>query len=112
MKTSAPFLIAAASLLAAASTAFAQAPAADPAMDKLLKDNNCLSCHATDKKLVGPSYKAVAEKYAKDKDAQKNLAAKMVKGGSGVWGPIPMPAAAQLKTEDAEKLAKWILAVK
>jgi cytochrome c len=71
-----------------------------------------MACHAIDKKLVGPAYKDVAAKYAKDKDAAKRLADKIVKGGSGVWGPVPMPANTQVSPAEAETLAKWVLTVK
>jgi len=67
---------------------------------------------AIDKKLVGPSYKDVAAKYAGQKDAADKLAAKIIKGGSGVWGPVPMPANAQVNPEEAKKLATWVLATK
>ncbi|HSI53559.1 MAG TPA: c-type cytochrome, partial [Ramlibacter sp.] len=66
---------------------------------------NCMACHAIDKKLVGPSYKEVAAKYAGQKDAVDKLAAKIVKGGSGVWGAVPMPANAQVNDAEAKKLA-------
>src|ERR1043165_3177265 len=64
------------------------APAAF-ANQELAQKKNCMACHALDKKLVGPAYKDVAAKYAKDKDAYKKLADKILKGGSGVWGPVP-----------------------
>ena len=70
---------------------------------------NCMACHAVEKKLVGPSYKDVANKYAGQGDAVNKLAAKIVKGGSGVWGPIPMPANNQVSEAEAQKLATWIL---
>lgn len=82
------------------------------ASPELAKSKNCMACHATDKKLVGPAYKDVAAKYANDKDAVKKLAEKIIKGGSGVWGPVPMPANTQVSQADAETLAKWILTVK
>ena len=68
--------------------------AAAPAMADLAlaKAKNCMACHAVDKKLVGPSFKDVAGKYASQKDATDKLAAKILKGGGGVWGPLPMPA--------------------
>ncbi|MDA8520033.1 c-type cytochrome [Acidovorax sp. NCPPB 4044] len=75
----------------------------------LATSKNCMACHAVDKKLVGPSYKDVAAKYAGQKDAVDKLAAKIMKGGSGVWGPVPMPANAQVNEADAKKLAAWIL---
>jgi len=73
---------------------------------------NCMACHAVDKKLVGPSYKDVAAKYAGQKDAVDKLAVKILKGGSGVWGPVPMPANAQVNEADAKKLAAWVLTQK
>lgn len=73
---------------------------------------NCMACHAVDKKLVGPAYKEVAAKYAKDKSAADKLAAKIMKGGSGVWGPVPMPANPQVNEAEAKKLAAWVLSQK
>jgi cytochrome c len=78
----------------------------------LATSKNCMACHAADKKLVGPSYKDVAAKYAGQKDAVDKLAAKIIKGGGGVWGPVPMPANAQVSEADAKKLAAWVLAQK
>ena len=73
---------------------------------------NCMACHAVDKKLVGPSYREVATKYASDKAAVDKLAAKILKGGSGVWGAVPMPANAQVNEAEAKKLAAWVLTLK
>ena len=73
---------------------------------------NCMSCHTVDKKLVGPSYKEVAVKYAGQKDAVDKLAVKIVKGGSGVWGPVPMPANTQVNDAEAKKLAAWVMSQK
>ena len=73
---------------------------------------NCMACHALDKKLVGPSYKDVAAKYAGDKTAADKLATKIQKGGAGVWGPVPMPANPQVSDAEAKKLAAWVLSVK
>ena len=73
---------------------------------------NCMACHAVDKKLVGPSYKDVAAKYAGQKDAVDKLAVKIMKGGSGVWGPVPMPANAQVNDAEAKKLAAWVMTQK
>jgi cytochrome c len=82
---------------------------ADPA---LAEKKNCMACHQTDKKLVGPSYKEVAAKYAGQKDAAAKLAEKIQKGGTGVWGQIPMPANPQVNAQEATTLANWILTVK
>ena len=94
-------------VLALAMTAAAAAPAfADLA---LATSKNCMACHAVDKKLVGPSYKDVATKYKADKSAVDKLATKIVKGGSGVWGAVPMPANPQVNEAEAKKLAAWVL---
>lgn len=89
--------------VAAVSPAFANAD--------LAKQKNCLACHATDKKLVGPAYKDVAAKYAGQKDAAAKLADKIQKGGVGVWGQVPMPAN-PVTPEEAKKLADWVLTIK
>jgi cytochrome c len=78
----------------------------------LATSKNCMACHATDKKLVGPAYKDVAAKYAGDKTAADRLATKIQKGGAGVWGPVPMPANTQVNEADAKKLAAWVLTIK
>ena len=78
----------------------------------LATKNNCMACHSVDKKLVGPAFKDVAKKYAGQKDAEAMLVTKVIKGGSGVWGAIPMPANSQLKEADAKTLVTWILALK
>mgnify|MGYP001767412125 CR=1 FL=1 len=77
---------------------------------ELAKKNNCMACHATDKKMVGPAYVDVAKKYAGDKSAAKTLATRIKAGSKGVWGPVPMPPNPNVKDADAEALAKWILA--
>ncbi|MCD2344202.1 c-type cytochrome [Ideonella azotifigens] len=89
--------------LVAASPAFAQA--------ELAAKKNCLACHAVDKKIVGPAYKDVAAKYAGQKDAVAKLADKIQKGGSGVWGPVPMPANA-VTPDEAKQLATWVMSQK
>ena len=88
--------------------------AAVPAMADLAlaTAKNCMACHAVDKKVVGPSYKEVAAKYAGQKDAVEKLAAKIIKGGAGVWGPVPMPANAQVTPDEAKKLATWVMTQK
>ena len=75
----------------------------------LAKKNACMACHAADKKIVGPSYSDVAKKYAGQADAASNLAKSIKAGGSGKWGPVPMPAQAALSDADASTLAAWIL---
>lgn len=93
--------------------AFSAASAAPAMADQALaQSKNCMACHAVDKKLVGPSFKDVAAKYAGQKDAADKLATKVIKGGSGVWGPVPMPANPQVNEADAKKLVAWVLAQK
>jgi cytochrome c len=90
------------------------ATAALPALadDALAQSKNCMACHNVDKKVVGPAYKDVAAKYKADKTAVDKLANKIIKGGSGVWGPVPMPANSQVNEAEAKKLATWILGMK
>jgi len=78
----------------------------------LAKAKNCMACHAIGSKLVGPAYKDVAAKYAGDKGAEDRLVAKVMKGGSGVWGAIPMPANPQVSEAEAHTLVKWVLSQK
>ena len=82
---------------------------ADPG---LAAKNNCMACHAVDKKLVGPSYRDIANKYRGQSDAPAKLAQKIRGGGSGVWGPIPMPPNPRLTEEEARRLADWVLSTK
>jgi len=76
---------------------------------ELAQKNACLACHAVDKKIVGPAYQDIAKKYAGQKDAEAMLIKSIKGGGSGKWGPIPMPAQAALSEEDAKTLAAWVL---
>jgi len=98
-------------ILAATLAAAAAMPAAHASAD-LAKAKACMACHTVASKLVGPSYKDVAAKYAKDAGAEARLALKIQKGSSGTWGPIPMPANPQVSDAEAKTLAKWILAQK
>ena len=78
----------------------------------LAKAKNCLACHAVANKVVGPAYKDVAAKYAGQKDAEGKLVQKVIKGGSGVWGAVPMPANTQVSDAEAHTLVKWVLSQK
>ena len=78
----------------------------------LATSKNCMSCHAVERKVLGPSFKDIAAKYKDDKKAANALATKIIKGGSGVWGPVPMPANNQVSEADAKKLAAWVLSTK
>ena len=73
------------------------------------KQNACLGCHAVNKKIVGPSFEAVAQKYQADPNAQAFLKNKIAKGGAGSWGVVPMPANAKLSDADLTLLTSWIL---
>ena len=75
----------------------------------LAKSKNCVACHHIERKMIGPAFKAIAERYAKDESAVKVLSEKIVKGGGGNWGPTPMPPQPTVSQEDAETLVKWIL---
>jgi cytochrome c len=80
--------------------------------DSLLQKNNCLACHNVNQTVVGPSFRAVANKYRGQADAADKLARKIRLGGSGVWGAMPMPAHPQIADTDAKKLAVYILNTK
>jgi cytochrome c len=102
-----------AKLMAVAIATVAATVAAPAFADQALATaKNCMACHAMDKKLVGPSYKDVAAKYAGDKAAVEKLAGKIMKGGSGIWGAVPMPANAQVTDAEAKTLAAWVMAAK
>jgi cytochrome c len=88
----------------------AAAPAV--ASEELAKKHACFACHAVDKKLVGPSYKDVAAKYRSDKGAEAKLFDKVKKGGTGVWGQIPMPPNSAVPDADIKALVKWIVSQK
>jgi cytochrome c len=78
----------------------------------LAKAKNCMACHQVQTKLVGPAFKDVGAKYAGQKDAENKLVGKVIKGGSGVWGAVAMPANPQVSEAEARNLVKWILAQK
>jgi cytochrome c551/c552 len=107
---SAPVQVAAAPSTAPAAAAPAAAAGASP--EKLLQNYGCLACHTVDKKVIGPSYKEVAAKYAGDKNAVAELAKKVKAGGQGVWGQIPMPPHPQVSDADLQTMVKYILAQK
>ena len=76
---------------------------------ELARSKNCVACHHIERKMIGPAFKAVAERYSKDESAIKVLSEKIVIGGSGNWGQMPMPPQAGVSPEEAEILVKWIL---
>jgi S-disulfanyl-L-cysteine oxidoreductase SoxD len=91
----------------AARAAPAAAPAAEPAITKTLQQHLCLTCHGMDAKIVGPALLDVSRKYAARPDAVEYLTGKIRAGGSGIWGPIPMPPQS-LPESDAQAIAKWL----
>jgi cytochrome c len=94
-------------ILGASAVAAAAAPAwSSP---ELAKKHACFACHATDKKLVGPSYKDVAGKYRGDKGAEARLFDKIKKGSQGTWGQVPMPPNAAVPDAEVRALVKWIM---
>jgi cytochrome c len=80
--------------------------------EDLIKKSGCTACHQNDKKLVGPAYQDVAAKYKGDAGAAAKLAAKVKAGGSGVWGPVPMPPHPQIKDEDIKTMIGYVLSLK
>ncbi len=98
-------LLAAAGLLAGGSAMAADGLA-------LAQKYACMSCHQVDKKVVGPAYKDVAAKYKGDKTAEAKLIEKVKKGGSGVWGTVPMPPNPQVPDADLKTIVAWVLSQK
>jgi cytochrome c len=92
----------------AAAGAVAMVPAA-MADEVMAKKYNCTACHQIDKKSVGPAYKEVAKKYKGQADAVAKLSEKVKKGGTGVWGKIPMPPNASVPDADIQKLVTWVM---
>jgi len=78
----------------------------------LARAKNCMTCHSIDHKVVGPAFKDVAAKYAGQPGAEDKLVHKVMKGGSGVWGAVPMPANTQVNEAEARTLVKWVLSLK
>ncbi|NTV95313.1 MAG: c-type cytochrome [Thiobacillus sp.] len=96
-------LIVAAALLALSGSAMAD--------QKLAQSKACLSCHQVEKKVVGPAFKDVANKYKGDAKAEEHLVNVIQNGGKGVWGNVPMPKQPSVKPEEAATLAKWVLSL-
>lgn len=97
-------------LVAALAAGLLAVPVAQ-ADEAMAKKYNCTACHQLEKKVVGPAYKEVAKKYKGQADAAAKLAEKVKKGGSGVWGPVPMPPNPAVPDGDIQKLVAWILAM-
>ena len=102
-------------MVIAAATGVALAGGANAAVDAakakaLAQSKNCLACHAVDKKLVGPAYTEISKKYKGNKDSEALLIKKVINGGGGVWGTIPMPPN-PVKEDEAKLLVEWILSL-
>jgi len=98
--------------LALLASGAAQAAIDNAKAEALMKKDGCSACHAVDKKVIGPAYVDVAAKYKDDKNAVATLSKKVKEGGSGVWGPIPMPPNAATPQADITDLVTWILTLK
>jgi cytochrome c len=96
--------------VAAASLLLAGNANANDAAKALAQKSGCLACHSVEQKVLGPAYKDVAAKY-KGKDMEAKLVAKVKAGGSGVWGPIPMPAHPQVPEQDIKTIVRWVLSL-
>jgi cytochrome c len=103
----------------APATDAAATPAAEPVAaaagkdgKALIEGSDCRTCHKDDAKLIGPAYKDVAKKYESNEKNIKMLGEKILKGGQGVWGEIPMAGHPNLSQEDAEAMVKYILTIK
>jgi cytochrome c len=79
--------------------------------EALATKSGCMACHKIDMKVVGPSYKEVAEKHKGEADAVEKLSKKVKEGGSGVWGPVPMPPHPQVKDEDIKTIVTWVMSL-
>jgi cytochrome c len=82
------------------------------ANEKLAQSSGCMTCHGIDKKIIGPAYKDVANKYRGNKGAEADLIQHVKAGSKGVWGDIPMPPNAHVKDEDVKTLVQWVLSLK
>ena len=78
----------------------------------LANSKNCMSCHHSDRKVVGPALKEIAKRYANEPLALATITTKSQKGGAGVWGVVPMPANPQVSEAEAQKLAAWVLSLR
>lgn len=103
----APAVAVAPKLAAAAPSAQGENGGKPPA--QLAVEGNCMACHGVDNKLVGPSFRQVADKYRGTPGAAALLAGRVKNGGQGVWGQIPMPANATIPEDDIRRIVGWIL---
>lgn len=96
-----------------AAASFAALLTSSPAFasPEMIKSKNCVACHHVERKMIGPAFKAVAERYGKDESAIKVLSEKIMVGGSGNWGQMPMPPQPSVSPAEADALVKWILSI-
>lgn len=99
-------------IAASAATLGLMLAAGAQADEKLAQANGCLTCHQVEKKILGPSFKDVANKYRTNKDAAAMLAKKVKEGGKGAWGEMAMPPNAHVKDADIAAIVKWTLSLK
>jgi len=83
-----------------------------PVGKDLISKSDCMSCHQEDKKIVGPSFLDIAKKYKADKKNIDYLSSKVIKGGKGVWGQIPMNAHPNLSKKNTDKIVTYILSIR
>lgn len=107
--TPAAVKVAPAALPVAPSSIASGSTAASSKATALLNQHNCVACHGITNKIVGPGFSEIMAKYKGDTGAQIRLEAKVKNGGSGAWGPIPMPPHASIKDEDIKAMVRWIL---
>jgi cytochrome c len=111
--TATTFFLIITSTAVSAQTATSKITAAELSQGKeLLSKSDCMACHKIDAKLVGPSYMDVAKKYTATEVNYNLLSQKVIKGGSGIWGAIPMAPHSNLKPDEAKKMIKYILSIK
>lgn len=82
------------------------------ASPELARGKNCVACHHAERRMIGPAYTLIAARYANDSAAVGTLATRIMSGGSGNWGPMPMPAQPNVSREEAEALAAWIMSLR
>jgi cytochrome c551/c552 len=97
--------------LVAAATASSGIDVESP-IGKLLNSSGCMACHLLDKPLVGPPFKAIAERYRGDGAAAAKLAGKVRQGGAGAWGAIPMPPNERLAAAELGQIVDWVLGLR
>jgi len=79
---------------------------------EMARAKNCMACHAVDRRMVGPSFRDIAARYAGQAGAVDRLTQKTLRGGSGVWGPVPMPPSPNVSEAEARQLVTWILTLR